>query len=172
MISSVVGNNHLSARAAGLVARLRQAGLMLATAESCTGGLLSALITEIPGSSDVFERGFVTYSNNAKVEMLGVDADMIEQYGAVSAEVARAMAEGAVSHSRARISVSITGIAGPGGGSASKPVGLVHFGAARIEADRPNHRLNHIERRFGDIGRAQVRLGSLGVALDMIEELV
>ena len=103
-------------------------GLMLATAESCTGGLVAALITEIPGSSDVFDRGFVTYSNAAKAESLDVAPALLNPFGAVSAEVAGAMATGALAHSRADVAVSITGIAGPGGGSPEKPVGLVHFG--------------------------------------------
>lgn len=106
-------------------------GLMAATAESCTGGLVAAALTAIAGSSSVVDRGFVTYSNEAKAEMLGVPMALIQQHGAVSEPVARAMAEGALAHSRAQVSVSITGIAGPGGGSADKPVGLVHFAAAR-----------------------------------------
>ena len=171
-MSSVVGNDLLSARVKDLIARLRKGGLLLATAESCTGGLLSALITEIPGSSDIFDRGFVTYSNEAKIEMLGIDAKLITQFGAVSAEVARAMAESAVVLAKAHIAVSITGIAGPGGGSESKPVGLVHFGAARTDSNRALRKINHVERRFGDIGRARVRHGALSVALDMIDELI
>lgn len=104
--------------------------LRITTAESCTGGLVAAMLTEIPGSSDVFERGFITYSNQAKVEMLGVDASLIEAHGAVSEVVARAMAVGALAHSHAELSVSITGIAGPGGGSLEKPVGTVHIASA------------------------------------------
>src|SRR5499427_4160717 len=104
--------------------------LMIATAESCTGGLVAAMLTEIPGSSDVLERGFVTYSNAAKTAMLGVPADVIARFGAVSRETAGAMAQGALTHSPADLAVSITGIAGPGGGSPDKPVGLVHFAAA------------------------------------------
>ena len=118
-------------RAAGLIASCRTRGLTVATAESCTGGLLAALITAIPGSSDVFERGFVTYSNAAKIECIGVSPRILEDFGAVSAEAARAMAEGALAHSPADMTLSITGIAGPGGGSPGKPVGLVHFGLAR-----------------------------------------
>ncbi len=105
-------------------------GVMLATAESCTGGLVAASLTAISGSSSVVERGFVTYSNQAKIEMLGVPGALIEAHGAVSAEVARAMAEGAVSHSRADVALSITGIAGPDGGTTAKPVGTVHIAAA------------------------------------------
>jgi nicotinamide-nucleotide amidase len=109
----------------------RKAGLKVVTAESCTGGLVAAALTAIAGSSDVVERGFVTYANEAKHEMLGVGWDTLENHGAVSEPVARAMARGALSHSQAEIAVSVTGIAGPGGGSADKPVGLVHFAAAR-----------------------------------------
>ena len=109
----------------------RQASLRVATAESCTGGMVAAALTDIAGSSAVVERGFVTYSNEAKTELVGVPADMIEDHGAVSEPVARAMAEGAIAHSRAELAVGITGIAGPGGGTADKPVGLVHFATAR-----------------------------------------
>jgi nicotinamide-nucleotide amidase len=109
--------------------------LKIATAESCTGGLIAAALTEIPGASDVFERGFVTYSNEAKQDMLGVPADLIAAHGAVSPQAAEAMALGALEHSRAQVALSVTGIAGPDGGSAQKPVGLVHFGLARV--DRP-----------------------------------
>jgi nicotinamide-nucleotide amidase len=109
----------------------RRRGWKLATAESCTGGMVAAALTDIAGSSDVVERGFVTYSNEAKTELLGVPAPLIQQHGAVSEEVARAMATGALAHAPVELAVSITGIAGPGGGSAQKPVGLVHFGAAR-----------------------------------------
>lgn len=109
----------------------RRAGVKLATAESCTGGLVAAALTAIPGSSDVVERGFVTYSNEAKEEMLGVSPALLRAFGAVSEPVAKAMAEGAIERSRADIAVSITGVAGPGGGTPEKPVGLVHFGLAR-----------------------------------------
>ncbi len=117
--------------AAALVARLREKTLRLTTAESCTGGLVAAMITAIAGASDVFERGFVTYANAAKTEMLGVPSALIAAHGAVSAEVAQAMATGALAHASAEIALAITGIAGPGGGSAEKPVGLVWFGLAR-----------------------------------------
>jgi nicotinamide-nucleotide amidase len=108
--------------------KLREGRLMLATAESCTGGMVATAITDISGSSGWFERGFVTYSNQAKSEMIGVPADLIEKHGAVSEPVARAMAEGALSNSRAQVSLSITGVAGPGGGTPDKPVGMVSFG--------------------------------------------
>jgi len=116
--------------AARLGAALQQRKLTLATAESCTGGLIAGAITEIAGSSEWFERGMVTYSNEAKMEMLGVPADCMEQFGAVSEETARAMAEGALERSRAAVAVAVTGVAGPGGGSAAKPVGMVCFGWA------------------------------------------
>ena len=154
----------LDARATALLQACRARGWMVATAESCTGGLVAALLTEIPGSSDVVERGFVTYSNEAKSEMLGVPAAVIAGHGAVSEPVARAMAEGALAHSRAHVAVSITGVAGPGGGSAAKPVGLVHFGVT--VKDRPTL---HRERRYGDLGRTQVRARAVEDALALLE---
>ena len=117
--------------AAALLDACRARGVRLATAESCTGGLIAAALTAIAGSSDVVDRGFVTYSNEAKTELVGVPAELIARHGAVSEEVARAMAEGALARSRAGIAVSVTGVAGPGGGSAEKPVGLVCFGLAQ-----------------------------------------
>jgi nicotinamide-nucleotide amidase len=140
--------------------------LMLATAESCTGGLVAGALTDIAGSSAVVDRGFVTYTNEAKAEMLGVPADTLKEHGAVSRETAEAMAKGALAHSRADLAVAITGIAGPGGGSAAKPVGLVHFAAASRGG-----RLIHRERRYGDIGRAEVRRRSVLEALAMLAEL-
>ena len=116
--------------AAALLARMRAGGLRIATAESCTGGLIAAALTEIAGSSDVVDRGFVTYSNAAKTAMLGVDHALIERHGAVSEAVARAMAEGALARSEASVAVAVTGVAGPGGGSVAKPVGTVWFGVA------------------------------------------
>jgi nicotinamide-nucleotide amidase len=144
----------------------REKKLKLATAESCTGGLVIAVLTDVAGSSDVVDRGFVTYSNAAKQAMLGVPAAMLERYGAVSKEVALAMATGALAHAPVDLTVSITGIAGPGGATAGKPVGLVHFGAA-ARGGRPLHQ----ERQFGDIGRTQVREASVAVALAMLREL-
>lgn len=152
--------------AAILLAACRERGEKIATAESCTGGLVAALLTEVPGSSDVVERGFVTYSNEAKIGLLGVPAGLLAEHGAVSAEVARAMAEGALRHSLADLSVAITGIAGPGGGTAAKPVGLVHFCAARRGGA-----LLPLEHRFGAIGRAAVRRASLAVALKLLSQL-
>jgi nicotinamide-nucleotide amidase len=138
---------------------------MVATAESCTGGLVAGALTGVSGSSGVVDRGFVTYSNEAKAEMLGVNASLISLHGAVSEEVARAMAEGALTHSRASITVSITGIAGPGGGSLSKPVGLVHFACAGI-----GQPIKHIERHFGELGRENVREAAVLEALGLLFE--
>ena len=154
----------LLARAAALIQAYAARGEMIATAESCTGGLVSALLTEIAGSSAVVDRGFVTYSNEAKQDMLGVSASLLETHGAVSEPVARAMAEGALAHSRAHVTVAITGVAGPGGGSEQKPVGLVHFACARRGG-----RTQAIERRFGDLGRTEVRRAALLCALDLLE---
>ena len=140
----------------------RTQGLRIATAESCTGGLVAALLTEIAGSSDVFDRGFVTYSNAAKQDLLGVQAATLQAHGAVSAETAREMAWGALRRSQAHIAVAITGVAGPGGGSADKPVGLVHFGCAHGDETTT------VERRFGDLGRERVRMASVVQALDML----
>ena len=141
-------------------------GLVLVTAESCTGGLVAAALTAIAGSSAVLERGFVTYSNASKADLLAVPADLIEACGAVSEPVARAMARGALAGSGADLSVSVTGVAGPGGGTAEKPVGLVHFGAVG-----PNGEV-HAVHRFGDIGREQVRLASVRVALGLLLERI
>jgi nicotinamide-nucleotide amidase len=154
----------LIARATALVARYREAALMAATAESCTGGLVAGLLTEIPGASDMLERGFVVYSNAAKQELLGVPAETLVTQGAVSAETAVAMAEGALRASRAEVAVSVTGIAGPDGGTAEKPVGLVHFACAR--RGKPTVAR---EQRFGAIGRQEVRLASVRIALDLLE---
>jgi nicotinamide-nucleotide amidase len=154
-------------RAEKLLSSARAANLRIATAESCTGGLIAALLTEIPGSSDVFGRGFVTYSNKAKEDMLGVPAATLRQHGAVSEAVARLMAEGAVRNSTAQMSVAVTGIAGPGGGTDEKPVGLVHIAVAR--AGEPT---SHRESRFGDIGRGEIRLKSVEAAMEMLEHLV
>ena len=140
--------------------------LMVATAESCTGGLVVGALTDIAGSSAVVDRGFVTYTNEAKHEMLGVPNDMLIKFGAVSRETVEAMARGALGSANADIVVAVTGIAGPGGGSADKPVGLVHFAAGSR-----NGRLLHRERRFGDIGRGEVRRRSVLEALAMLREL-
>jgi nicotinamide-nucleotide amidase len=155
------------AQAAELLQICRENGELLTTAESCTGGLVAATLTAIPGSSDVFERAFVTYSNAAKSEMLGVPFWLIERHGAVSEDVARAMAGGALTHSQASLAVAVTGIAGPDGGTAVKPVGLVHFAAGR--RDRP---MVHERVVFGDIGRAEIRRRSVGRALSLVRSLL
>lgn len=139
----------------------RARGVMLATAESCTGGLVCAALTEIPGASDVIDRGFVTYSYAAKTELLGVPEAMLRAHGAVSAPVARAMAEGALARSRARVAVAVTGVAGPGA-SEAKPEGLVHFAAASARGTL------HLRREFGPLGRARVRAASVDQALRLI----
>ncbi len=140
-------------------------GLKVATAESCTGGLVAGALTGISGSSAVVDRGFVTYSNEAKAEMLGVEPALIETHGAVSEPVARAMAEAALAHSRADIAVAITGIAGPGGGSELKPVGLVHFACASKASPT-----RHLVRRYGELGRETVREAAVKDALLLISE--
>ena len=144
----------------------RARGLHVATAESCTGGLVAAALTEIPGSSDVVDRGFVTYSDEAKRAMLGVPAATLKRHGAVSAQTAKAMAAGALKNSRADLAVSITGIAGPGGGSKQKPVGLVHFAAASRDGRRIARK-----RLYGKIGRRRVRLRSVIEALALLQLL-
>jgi nicotinamide-nucleotide amidase len=155
------------AEAAALLEVCRQRGDLLATAESCTGGLLAATLTAIPGSSDVVERGFVTYSNAAKSEMLGVPVWLIERHGSVSEDVARAMVGGALTHSRATLAVAITGIAGPAGGTAEEPVGLVHLAAARRDAPVTHERL-----LLGDIGRGEIRRESVRHALALLASLL
>ncbi len=156
----------VTAAAIAVLDACRGRGWKVATAESCTGGLVAGALTEIAGSSDVLDRGFVTYSNEAKQKMLGVSKSTLDRFGAVSRETAEEMARGALAQSLADITVSITGIAGPGGGSADKPVGLVHFAAASREGA-----LTHVEMRYGDIGRRQVRERSVLQALDMLKEL-
>jgi nicotinamide-nucleotide amidase len=140
--------------------------LMVATAESCTGGLVAGALTDIAGSSAVVDRGFVTYTNAAKQQMLGVPGATLSQHGAVSRQTAEAMVRGALGHADADIAVAITGIAGPGGGSPEKPVGLVHFATASRGGE-----LNHRERHYGDLGRAEVRRRSVLEALAMLTEL-
>lgn len=149
-------------KAEDFVRLCRAKKLIVATAKSCTGGLVGGLITAIAGSSDIYDRGFITYSNEAKRDCLGVPEAILAEYGAVSEEVARAMVEGALAQSRAQIAVSITGIAGPGGGSAEKPVGLVHFGFGRKGAIATQ------AERFGDRGRAEVRLVSVATAINLL----
>ena len=157
-------NPDLAAAAAAVLAAYRARGFRIATAESCTGGLVAALLTEIAGSSAVFERGFVTYSNEAKTEMIGVPPAEIAAWGAVSESVARSMAKGALAASGADAAVSLTGIAGPGGGSDEKPVGLVHLAVATRDGS-----VTHVERRYGDLGRRTIREEAARDALRLLE---
>jgi nicotinamide-nucleotide amidase len=149
-----------------IVADFTERKLLLATAESCTAGLIAAAITEIAGSSIIFDRGFVTYSNEAKREMIGVANATLKAHGAVSRPTVLEMAQGAIGNSGANISVAVTGIAGPGGGSEDKPIGLVHLAAART-----GHETLHREMRYGDIGRSAVRLATVRTALEMLIEI-
>jgi nicotinamide-nucleotide amidase len=153
------------AAAARVLDLCRARALKVTTAESCTGGLVASALTEIAGSSDVVESGFVTYSNRAKQSLVGVPEAVLAAHGAVSRQTAEAMARGALARSEAHLSVAITGIAGPGGGSAEKPVGLVHFAGAR------GNEIVHQERRFGDVGRSEVRRLSVLFALALLTEL-
>jgi nicotinamide-nucleotide amidase len=150
-------------KAIAVLAACRARGILLATAESCTGGLIVASLTDIGGSSDVVDRGFITYSNEAKHAMLGIPMEVIAAHGAVSEEVALAMAAGALQHSRAGIAVAVTGVAGPGGGSAAKPVGLVWFGVA-LKGQAPQA-VRHV---FPDQGRASIRQNAVETALDLV----
>ena len=159
-------NDDIVTAAEALIKLFSDKKLVIATAESCTGGLVAGALTEVPGSSAVMDRGFVTYSNAAKQEMLGVPLETLKQFGAVSRETAEAMARGALGHSAADVTVAITGIAGPGGGMPGKPVGLVHFAAASRSGA-----LTHAEMRYGDIGREQVRHQSVLQALAMLKAL-
>jgi nicotinamide-nucleotide amidase len=145
----------------------RAKGLRIVTAESCTGGLITGLFTEIPGSSDVVERGFVTYSNEAKEDLLGVPNNLIHRHGAVSEQVCRAMVEGALKHSLAQLAAAVTGIAGPGGGTAEKPVGLVFIAALKQGGEARVKEL-----RLGDIGRSEVRLRTVAEALSLLQTLI
>ncbi|WP_137044749.1 CinA family protein [Pseudolabrys sp. FHR47] len=144
----------------------KRKNLLVATAESCTAGLVAGTLTEVPGTSSILDRGFITYSNEAKNEMLGVSRDLLARHGAVSREVAEAMASGVLGHSRVHLAVSVTGIAGPDGGTPTKPVGLVHFAVASRSG-----KLTHAEKRFGDIGRAEVRKHSVLQAFRMLHEM-
>jgi nicotinamide-nucleotide amidase len=153
------------AEAERLLSRLRALKWTVCTAESCTGGLIVALLTEVPGSSDVVDRGFITYSNGAKCDCLGVPATLIGRFGAVSAEVGAAMASGAIRASTADLAVAVTGIAGPGGGSAQKPIGLVHL-AAQIRGKA----VTSIELRLGDIGRSEVRIATMREAVSLCHQ--
>jgi len=157
----------LIAQAAELLEACRARGETIVTAESCTGGLVAATLTAVPGSSEVFERGFVTYANAAKSEMLGVPYWLIERHGAVSEDVARAMAGGALTHSQASLAVAVTGIAGPDGGTPEKPVGLVYFAAAR--RDSP---IIYEMVLFGHLGRTEIRRRSVERALALLSSLL
>ena len=150
-----------------LVAALRARRATIVTAESLTGGLLAAVLTEIAGASEVLECGFVTYSNAAKQQELGISGELLARYGAVSAEVAQAMATGALARAGADVAISSTGLAGPGGGSATKPVGLVYLGAA--VSGRP---ATHVECRFGDIGRGAIRQKSIEAAFALLWQVL
>ncbi|HJW40429.1 MAG TPA: CinA family protein [Rhizomicrobium sp.] len=150
-----------------VIADARAAKLRVATAESCTGGLIGALLTEIPGSSAVFDRGFIVYTNRAKQDLLNIPGDLIADMGEVSEAVARMMAESAVENSNAQLAVAVTGIAGPGGGTTMKPVGLVH-----VAACRENRSIMHEAHRFGDIGRTEVRLKTCEAALALLHRLI
>lgn len=160
-----IGQNNTQETIQLLAHALNEQHWMLATAESCTAGLVAAACTDLAGSSQWFERGFVTYSNEAKVQMLGVDAQLIEQYGAVSQEVAHAMAAGALKHSNADVSISVTGIAGPGGGSAQKPVGLVWFGWGLPDQIVTEHQIFQGNRQ-------QIRAAAKQFALEKLYALV
>lgn len=149
-----------------IISALTESGQMVSTAESCTGGLIAGALTEIPGSSAVVDRGFVTYTNEAKAAMLGVQVATLDHFGAVSEETALQMAHGALFRSRAAFSVAVTGVAGPGGGTELKPVGLVHLAAKSRDGA-----VLHREMRYGDIGRDCVRLATVKTALDMILEI-
>jgi nicotinamide-nucleotide amidase len=161
MLDEELGN-----RATALLDLCKSKHLMVVTAESCTGGLVAAALTNIAGSSAVIDRGFVTYTNEAKQEMIGVPASTIDQHGAVSRETAEAMAKGALAHAAADLAVSVTGIAGPSGGTPGKPVGLVHFAAASRGGQ-----LLHEECRFGDVGRTEVRRKAARQAIAMLTKL-
>jgi nicotinamide-nucleotide amidase len=153
--------------AAALLARCRAQGIKIACAESCTGGLVASAITDLPGASEIFDRGFVTYSNAAKVEMLGVRQATLDAFGAVSAETAQEMAQGALDRSAADVAVAITGIAGPSGGTPQKPVGLVEFACARKGGGA-----TAAQRRYGARTRGEIRAAAAAQALEMLIEAV
>lgn len=152
--------------AASVLDACRERSLMLVTAESCTGGLVSAALTSIPGSSDAMDRGYVTYSYDAKTGMLGVERSLILEHGAVSERVARAMVAGVLAAHPSRVAVAVTGVAGPGGDSRAKPAGLVHYCAGL------GRRTIHLERRYGDLGRHRVRLAAVRDALRLVSKLL
>ncbi len=157
----------ITSMAEDIIRDFTAAGLMVSTAESCTGGLIAGALTEISGSSAVVDRGFVTYTNVAKMQMLGVQEETLARFGAVSEETARQMVHGALFRSRAHLAVAVTGIAGPGGGSPEKPVGLVH-----LAAKSRSGKLVHRKMLYGDIGRTDIRLATIRTALQMLIEIV
>ena len=157
--------HNLLSLAEAVLAAARREGVRVATAESCTGGLVASVLTAVPGSSDVFERGFVAYTNRAKQEMLGVSGDLIADLGAVSEPIVRMMAEGAVEHSHAHVSVAITGVAGPGGGTPMKPVGTVHFATARA-----NQSVHHRMEMFELDERWDIQIAAVQTALEMLRD--
>lgn len=159
-------NDDIVAAAERLLDICRRKRLKIATAESCTGGLVAGILSEVPGVSRTLDRGFITYSNEAKQEMIGVPAATLAAHGAVSRETAEAMAKGALARAPVDLTVSVTGIAGPDGGSAEKPVGLVHFAAASRSGQ-----LAHLEKRFGNPGRAEIRKRAVLQAFLMLREL-
>jgi nicotinamide-nucleotide amidase len=156
----------ITAMAESIIRDFTHAGLMVSTAESCTGGLIAGALTEISGSSAVIDRGFVTYTNIAKMQMLGVQDKTLSDFGAVSEETALQMVHGALFRSRAELAVAVTGIAGPGGGSPEKPVGLVH-----LAAKSRSGKLVHRKMLYGDIGRTEIRLATIRTALQMVIEI-
>ncbi len=159
-------DDDIVAAAKDLLAICKEKNLVIATAESCTAGLIAGTLTEIPGVSSILDRGYVTYSNEAKHEMLGVSRDILKEHGAVSAQAAEAMVRGVLGHSRVHLAVSVTGIAGPDGGSPEKPVGLVYFAVASRTG-----KIVDAEKRYGGIGRTQVRKQSVLQAFKMLHEL-
>lgn len=158
-----VFDDEITILATRVLAACRRRKWHLATAESCTGGLIGGALTDIAGSSDVFDRGFITYTNTAKARMIGVDTATLRAHGAVSEEVAREMALGAVKTSGSAIAVAVTGVAGPGGGSAEKPVGRVHLAVATQDGVA-----QHIKMDYGDLGRSEVRIATVKTALEML----
>ncbi|MEH6524896.1 MAG: CinA family protein [Sneathiella sp.] len=161
-----VFNREIVSMSTTVLENCRKRKWLLATAESCTGGLIGGALTEIAGSSDVFDRGFITYTNKAKHKVIGVDIDTLRNFGAVSEEVARTMAAGALKTAAVQIAVAVTGIAGPGGGSAEKPVGRVHLAATNIDGNTLHRKMD-----YGDIGRSEVRIATVMTALEMLNEI-
>ena len=155
----------IEAMAARIISAFGARRLTLATAESCTGGLIIGALTEISGSSSVVDRGFITYSNQAKIDLLGVQPETLERFGAVSRQTALEMVDGALRQAGSDLAVAVTGIAGPGGGSADKPVGLVHLAAGSAKGKRL-----HREMRYGELGRSGIRLATVRTALQMLIE--